>query len=259
MMLGERIKNLRLEHKLSQEKLAELLGVSRQAVTKWEKGLTHPSTANLFKMAEIFETSVDLMTKEDEKAHCGEKTDEVYRGVEKNIGKEALRRLKIFGIVLLAYYIFFVTCKLALLDLNDTSLSAVFFSPYAGTKTNWNYLASWLWSSNLYWYSALISAVPALFGAWRCSAVSCFGMLSGMILGEIFGKNPAGAFYGFSHYGWAIWGAVFVISIIMGAVLQKKKIELSTEKGKIWLIAYAAMVIAAVFLIKMSMPTHFGA
>lgn len=39
MTLNENIRNLRLEKKLSQEKLGELLGVSAQAVSKWEQGI----------------------------------------------------------------------------------------------------------------------------------------------------------------------------------------------------------------------------
>jgi transcriptional regulator with XRE-family HTH domain len=61
--LGERIQTLRNENKMSQEKLAELLGVSRQAVSKWETGLANPNTENLILLAEIFHVSVDEITK----------------------------------------------------------------------------------------------------------------------------------------------------------------------------------------------------
>ncbi len=44
MTLGEQIKELRLQRGMSQEKLAESMGVSRQAVTKWESGQSAPST-----------------------------------------------------------------------------------------------------------------------------------------------------------------------------------------------------------------------
>ena len=54
MSLGERIKEQRKSSGLSQEKVAEFVGVSRQAVTKWETGQSAPSTENLFKLAEIF-------------------------------------------------------------------------------------------------------------------------------------------------------------------------------------------------------------
>lgn len=41
MSLGERIKSHRRHCGLSQEKVAEAVGVSRQAVTKWENGVSH--------------------------------------------------------------------------------------------------------------------------------------------------------------------------------------------------------------------------
>ncbi len=59
--LGERIKNQRTRVGLSQERVAELVGVSRQSVTKWESGQSAPSTENLFKLAEIFGTTVDML------------------------------------------------------------------------------------------------------------------------------------------------------------------------------------------------------
>lgn len=62
MTLGERLQNLRKENMLSQEKLAELVGVSRQAVSKWETGLSNPDTENLIKLGEIFNLSIDEIT-----------------------------------------------------------------------------------------------------------------------------------------------------------------------------------------------------
>ena len=67
MTLGERIKACRQRAGMSQEKVAELAGVSRQAVTKWEANQSAPNTENLFKLAEIFGTTVDmLLASEDE-------------------------------------------------------------------------------------------------------------------------------------------------------------------------------------------------
>lgn len=53
MTLGEKIKACRQAAGMSQEKVAELVGVSRQAVTKWEANQSAPNTENLFKLAEI--------------------------------------------------------------------------------------------------------------------------------------------------------------------------------------------------------------
>lgn len=59
MMFGEKLQELRNKSKLSQERLAELVGVSRQAVSKWENDLSYPDTKNLIRLSEIFNVSMD--------------------------------------------------------------------------------------------------------------------------------------------------------------------------------------------------------
>ena len=63
MTLGEKISGLRKNASYSQEKLAELMDVSRQAVTKWESGKANPDTENLIRLAEIFGVSLDELCK----------------------------------------------------------------------------------------------------------------------------------------------------------------------------------------------------
>lgn len=58
-LIGENIARFRTEKGLSQEKVAEYTGVSRQAVTKWEGNLSKPNSANLIRLAELFGISVD--------------------------------------------------------------------------------------------------------------------------------------------------------------------------------------------------------
>lgn len=52
--LGQTICDHRKASKMTQEFVAEALGVSRQAVSKWESGASIPSTANLLALAELF-------------------------------------------------------------------------------------------------------------------------------------------------------------------------------------------------------------
>lgn len=59
MTLGEKIKDLRKKANISQEDLAEKVGVSRQAVTKWEKDLGLPDIENLKSIASLFNISID--------------------------------------------------------------------------------------------------------------------------------------------------------------------------------------------------------
>lgn len=57
--LGESIKEHRTGRKMTQEFVAESLGVSRQAVSKWESGSSDPSTSNLIALAKLFGVSVE--------------------------------------------------------------------------------------------------------------------------------------------------------------------------------------------------------
>ena len=52
--LGEVLKDHRMCCSMTQEFVAESLGVSRQAVSKWENGTADPSTSNLLKLAKLF-------------------------------------------------------------------------------------------------------------------------------------------------------------------------------------------------------------
>ena len=57
--LGRKLYELRKKHGLSQEELAERLGVSRQAVSKWECGESLPDTDNMITISKIYATSLD--------------------------------------------------------------------------------------------------------------------------------------------------------------------------------------------------------
>ena len=62
--LGEVLKRHRTECRMTQEFVAEALGVSRQAVSKWESGASDPSTANLIALAKLIGTTPEELLKE---------------------------------------------------------------------------------------------------------------------------------------------------------------------------------------------------
>jgi len=64
--LGEALKGHRTRCKMTQEFVAETLGVSRQAVSKWESGTSDPSTSNLLALAKLFGISAEELLKEVE-------------------------------------------------------------------------------------------------------------------------------------------------------------------------------------------------
>ena len=71
--LGEVLRDHRVRCKMTQEFVAESLGVSRQAVSKWETGTADPSTSNLLALAKLFGVSAEeLLRSVEERAPEGE-------------------------------------------------------------------------------------------------------------------------------------------------------------------------------------------
>lgn len=64
--LGEVLKQCRTEKNMTQEFVAQSLNVSRQAVSKWEKGISEPSTSNLMALCKLYEVSADDILKRTE-------------------------------------------------------------------------------------------------------------------------------------------------------------------------------------------------
>lgn len=239
MTLGEKIKSLRKGLGMSQEKLAELMGISRQAVAKWENGQSAPSTANLFKLAEMLNTTTAFLLADDDAKDTGteENTDEtkavlsqaeefyrVFKTEEERKNKEKKQRIRKNIIralvVILAYLAVYIIGRLIWCRTNSSLTGLLWASTPEGENS---YLYGWLLSSGLFWVSLAISALPALLGKKYFSAITFGGFILGLILGIIFGPNPEGVPYGHGHYGWAIWGGIFILSVILGIIFEVLK------------------------------------
>lgn len=66
MTFGEKIQKLRKEAGLSQEEFSYQLGVSRQAVSKWERDNGYPETEKIVRMSRLFNVSLDYLLNDDD-------------------------------------------------------------------------------------------------------------------------------------------------------------------------------------------------
>lgn len=78
MTFGEKIQKLRKESGLSQEDLACQLGVSRQAISKWERDSGYPETDKILRMSKMFHVSLDYLLGEDESGHVPDTSKGLY-------------------------------------------------------------------------------------------------------------------------------------------------------------------------------------
>ena len=60
-MIGKRIKELRTEMKISQQKLADLINESQSAIARWEMGKTEPTASAIIKLADVFGVCADYL------------------------------------------------------------------------------------------------------------------------------------------------------------------------------------------------------
>lgn len=202
MKLSERIKENRIRCGLSQEKLAELMDVSRQAVTKWEQGKSAPSTENLFRLADIFGTTVDLLLPRQE--------------------PPAKKRFDAEG-VLLVIGIFLLTHILGRVFYTVKPVYSLDFWLFRYEVDQFAYLYGWLQGHGLFWYCAALCLIPAFLGRRKLALTASIGFAVGIPIGEWLGPNPAGAMTGNTHYGWAIWGSIFLGSILLGLILERRR------------------------------------
>ena len=70
-MIGENLLSLRKGRKLSQEQVAEAVGVSRQAVAKWESGEALPDLMNCAALAKLYDVTLDELVSFDSAEHHG--------------------------------------------------------------------------------------------------------------------------------------------------------------------------------------------
>lgn len=92
---SERLRRLRKEKGFSQEELGDRIGISRQAVSKWESGQSYPDTNNLIMLSELYGISLDILLKGNQ-----EKVEEVAKGINRRFHYEYKSKRKFLGIPL---------------------------------------------------------------------------------------------------------------------------------------------------------------
>ena len=97
MTLGQKLKEIRKKFSLSQEQLAEIMNVSRQAITKWENEGGLPDVSNLQELSKVFGITVDYLLNDENELPSLSMKKELDKDKYKN-------KLTMFSEVLKEYY-----------------------------------------------------------------------------------------------------------------------------------------------------------
>lgn len=220
MTTGDRIKEYRIKNHLTQEKLAELTGVTRQAVTKWENNQSLPSMEKLLILSDIFHVTISDLTQQSK---CENQPDMeiIYQRYKEEMQKEKeMRRIQkqkgiYFGLLMTGMHLLiYVIGRFLCCDLKDRTVLSLLFS-----DDSRYYLPGWLLSSGLYWIGGLISLIPAFFNKKYYSVITTVVFVIGIFIGEWLGPTPDNP-YGHTHQGWWIWILLFLCSVITGILAE---------------------------------------
>ena len=145
MTLGERIQNMRKEMGLSQEELAEKIGVSRQSVSKWENDAALPDTDRVIDLARLFGVSTDaLLTGGDtcaetppEAADAPDEKNDAAAAKEEETGKKPKKKPAFYKILaaVLAVAVLGLAAGIALIVSGGRTNPAAPEEPAPGTES----------------------------------------------------------------------------------------------------------------------------
>jgi len=116
MEIGKKIMDLRKKNGLSQEELAEKVGVARQTISKWELGETSPDLKQSKELSKIFNVSLDELTDNDIKNILVEKTT----NTEKLAGL-ILKLIKFMVIFIIVAPIFLITLRIIFKNVRENN------------------------------------------------------------------------------------------------------------------------------------------
>lgn len=261
MTLGERIREQRKARGMSQEMVAGRLGVSRQAVAKWESGQSAPSAENLHRLAELLDTTAGgLLDSPAVGSGAAEQAYALLRAELEAERRRSRRRRNLLAILAVAgaYLVIYLLGRIFGTAPGSYSLAGWLFG---NDPQQLSYLYGWLLRQKLFWAALLISALPALWGKYRFSATASIGFALGLALGELAGPNPAGAPWGHGHDGWTIWGGCFLLSLAMGGVLERlsrRGLAVKSRAFLLWCALFVLGMAAVVLLVKLGTPVPTG-
>lgn len=160
MEIGTKIKNARIEAKLTQEQVAEVLGVSRQTISNWENGKTYPDIVSVIKMSDLYQISLDLLLKEEQPMSNYLNYLEESTNVVKS--KDKLAKL----VLIMTYLVVWAVCVISFWFFTEDSDALGYSIMYLGILLPVTTMAlSFLIGKNDYW------------GKWKWLSVVAFGFL----------------------------------------------------------------------------------
>ncbi len=184
MTFGDKLSGLRKENNLTQEQLADMLGVSRQSVSKWESNVAYPETDKLISLANLFKCSTDYLLKDE----CSNATDDSKT-------ESILNHQKTIGYILLAVSLI---CGILTLLLAKDEESLILALIMTATLLSCSLICLFVKQKAGYWcawagFAPFIILTPQLVGMEFLAGIDitviCFYIIMFFVARKIFNVN----------------------------------------------------------------------
>lgn len=208
--IGSKIKAARLEKKLTQEQVAELLGVSRQTISNWENEKSYPDIISVIKMSDCYEVSLDYLLKGEQTM----KTYYEYLEESTNVVKSNTNRNKI--IIILSYMLVWAIAMIAFWFFTSGSdamgYSLVYLWILLPVTT---FIVSFIIGKNDFWATKGKWALTLFFGVmYMLAEYGTFAMANNIAFDKL--NTP--------EWGLVVAGVIIsAIGMLMGSLLKKKR------------------------------------
>ena len=204
MSVGKRISELRRKKGFTQEYVAEQLGVSRQAVSKWESDASYPSTENLLQLSDILGVSLTEITASEKEPKQRSPLEEYacQRLREEQVWKNRIKRVLVtsvqIGLIIAYFLILHYVCW--------------FLDECLGRRI---YIFAWLCKNNVLLLSSLVCILFIFIKRPLACFGICIGSAIGIILGHFVAQDASVSSPVNMNNGWVFYlAAVYLLSLI---------------------------------------------
>ena len=211
MTVGNRISELRKKKGYTQEYVAEQLGVSRQAVSKWESDASLPSTENLLQLSNILDVSLSEITESKEEPKQLSPLEEYacQRLKEEQVWKKRIRQIVLsciqIGLLIAFFLILHYVCW--------------FFDYCLGRRV---YIFTWMCKHNVLLLSSLVCIGFVLVKRPLACIGICVGSTIGIVLGHFVAYDASVSTHVSMNNGWVFYLASVYLLFLIGLVYDYK-------------------------------------
>lgn len=126
MKFSDNLRLLRTKHRLSQKEIGDIVGVTSQAVSKWENGIAEPDNDSLLKLSNYFNVSTDYLlgksNEENQSIRYDDELEKVLFSKAKDLTDDEKKTISSIIVLKISFFVIFPFCLKKLVNFSNSTL-----------------------------------------------------------------------------------------------------------------------------------------